>query len=83
MRTENINLKFSWYQTLEDADLAGLSREDLDKMFKDQWARRRRSIPILPGINGGYGSFEHEPSFSQYGKRDDIYDILGQGFMGK
>lgn len=52
-------------------------------MFQDQWARRRRSIPILPGINGGYGSFEHGPKFSQYGKRDDIDDILGQGFIGK
>ena len=78
-----MDLKFSLYQTLEDADLAGLSREELDKMFQDQWARRRRSIPILPGINGGYGSFEHGPKFSQYGKRDDIDDILGQGFIGK
>ena len=82
-RTEYIDLKFSLYQTLEDADLAGLSREDLDKMFQDQWARRRRSIPILPGINGGYGSLEHGPGLSQYGKRDDIDDILGQGFIGK
>ena len=52
-------------------------------MFQDQWARRKRSIPILPGINGGYGSFD-DSRFSQYGKRmADIDDILGQGFIGK
>ena len=57
-------------------------------MFQDQWARRKRSMPILPGINGGYGSFGDQPSFSQYGKRDgdidgDIDEILGPGFIGK
>ena len=75
-----------FYQTLKDSDLAGLSRKELDKMFQDQWARRRRSMPILPGINGGYGSFDDQPNFSQYGKRDEygnIDDILGQGFIGK
>ena len=49
-------------------------------MFQDQWARRKRSMPILPGIHGGYGSFGQ---VSQYGKRDDIDEILGQGFIGK
>ena len=53
-------------------------------MFVDQWSRRKRSMPILPGINGGYGSFVGQPSYSSYGKRnDDIDDILGQGFIGK
>ena len=61
-------------------------------MFIDQWARRRRSMPILPGINGGYGSFDDRTSFAEYGKRgyraiemdtNDIDDILGQGFIGK
>ena len=64
--------------------MAGLSRDELDKMFVDQWSRRKRSMPILPGINGGYGSFVGQPSYSSYGKRnDDIDDILGQGFIGK
>ena len=64
---------------MKESDLAGLSRDELDQMFQDQWARRKRSIPILPGINGGYGNSR----FSQYGKRTDIDDILGQGFIGK
>ena len=68
--------------SLKESDLAGLSRDQLDQMFQDQWARRKRSIPILPGINGGYGS-SGDSRFSQYGKRTDIDDILGQGFIGK
>ena len=68
---------------MKASDLAGLSRDELDKMFQDQWGRRKRSIPILPGINGGYGSFD-DSRFSQYGKRmADIDDIIGQGFIGK
>ena len=67
---------------MKESDLAGLSRDQLDQMFQDQWARRKRSIPILPGINGGYGS-SADSRFPQYGKRTDIDDILGQGFIGK
>ena len=74
------------YQTHKENDLVGLSREELDEMFQDRWARRKRSLPILPGINGGYQpTYQEQAGLSMYGKRnDDIIDnFFGQGFIGK